>query len=286
VFVGCRAGSTTTSTGAFRRATSDRARRHRPDGDLGELPHGARAGRRRAPRAGGAARASGSELEQAGAPPTSTARRWSRAHAGRSSTPFRARAEDGERPIRPERVLAELHRVLPRDSIVVADPGTPCPMSRAITSWSRRGRRFITNRAHGALGYSLAAATGRGTAARARSALALMATAASACASRAGDARALQVPLLLIVFSNATFGWIKASQKSELRPALLLGGFRPHRQRPHRRSLRRQGVAGRTIPRRSARCCGRRPSMAAPALVDVIAQSLEDCPAPVLQWMG
>ena len=61
-------------------------------------------------------------------------------------------------PIRPERVVASLQRVLSEDATVVADPGTPCPYVSAYYRFPRPGRHFISNRAHGALGYALAAA--------------------------------------------------------------------------------------------------------------------------------
>src|SRR5690606_27154853 len=63
-------------------------------------------------------------------------------------------------PIKPERVLDALNRLLPDHAVVVADPGTPCPYFSAYFNSNRPGRHFITNRAHGALGFSLAAGIG------------------------------------------------------------------------------------------------------------------------------
>ncbi|KAG1537789.1 hypothetical protein G6F50_014796 [Rhizopus delemar] len=63
-------------------------------------------------------------------------------------------------PIRPERVEQSLNRLLPDDAVVCADPGTPCPYFSAYYDVSRPGRHFITNRAHGALGFSMSAALG------------------------------------------------------------------------------------------------------------------------------
>jgi acetolactate synthase-1/2/3 large subunit len=65
-------------------------------------------------------------------------------------------------PIRPERVVQSLNRLLPDDAVVCADPGTPCPYFSAYYDVSRPGRHFITNRAHGALGFSMSAALGAG----------------------------------------------------------------------------------------------------------------------------
>lgn len=63
-------------------------------------------------------------------------------------------------PIRPERVLAALQSALPDDAIIVADPGTPCPYFSGHFQFNTTGRRFITNRAHGALGFALPASVG------------------------------------------------------------------------------------------------------------------------------
>ena len=73
---------------------------------------------------------------------------------------FHALAESTDQPIKPERVVAELSRALDPDAIVVADAGTPCPYFSAYYEVRQPGRRFISNRAHGALGYSLPAVMG------------------------------------------------------------------------------------------------------------------------------
>src|SRR3546814_9771587 len=57
--------------------------------------------------------------------------------------------------MRPERVVRDLAELLPADSVVVADPGTPCPYFSAYFELTNPAARLISNRAHGALGYSL-----------------------------------------------------------------------------------------------------------------------------------
>ncbi|NNJ75901.1 MAG: thiamine pyrophosphate-binding protein, partial [Anderseniella sp.] len=71
---------------------------------------------------------------------------------------FAALAASKETPIRPEAVMSALMGILDDDATVVADPGTPCPYFSAHYRWRKPGRHFITNRAHGALGYALGAA--------------------------------------------------------------------------------------------------------------------------------
>ena len=75
-------------------------------------------------------------------------------------TAFDALAASNDTPIKPERVVADLNQVLPDDAVIVCDPGTPCPYFSAFYRTNRPGRHFISNRAHGALGYSMAAAMG------------------------------------------------------------------------------------------------------------------------------
>ena len=62
--------------------------------------------------------------------------------------------------IKPERIVKELNNALPEDAYIVLDPGTPCPYFAAYYNFSKSGRYFLTNRAHGALGYSLSASIG------------------------------------------------------------------------------------------------------------------------------
>src|SRR3546814_20843700 len=57
--------------------------------------------------------------------------------------------------MRPERVVRDRAELLPADSVVVADPGTPCPYFSAYFELTNPAARLISNRAHGDLGYSL-----------------------------------------------------------------------------------------------------------------------------------
>jgi acetolactate synthase-1/2/3 large subunit len=125
---------------------------------------------------------------------------------------FRALAEDDVAPIRPERIVMELERALgSRSAIVTADPGTPCPYLSAYLVQRESARTFITNRAHGALGYSLGAACGAQFAAPERKVVAVMGD--GSFAMTCGELETLtryNLPIALVVISNAEFGWIKA----------------------------------------------------------------------------
>ncbi|AOB32452.1 acetolactate synthase [Bordetella sp. H567] len=197
-----------------------------------------------------------------------------------------ALAASTERPIRPERVVKTLNRLLPDDAVVCADPGTPCPYFSAYYDAARPGRHFITNRAHGALGYSLSAAFG-----------AWFGRPQSKCVSVMGDGSfgftvgeletivRHKAPLLMIVFSNSVYGWIKASQKAGYDERYYSVDFD---RTDHARIAEAYGVKAWRVEDPSQLESALRAAMEhdGPALVDVLAQPLQDAAAPVSQWMG
>ena len=130
---------------------------------------------------------------------------------------FRALAESDAAPIRPERVIAALNRLLPPDATVVSDPGTSCPYMSAYYQQDLPGRFFITNRAHGALGYSLSASLGAWYGRPMSKTVALMGD--GSFGFTAGELETIcrhRAPITFVVFSNANFGWIKEAQVLQL----------------------------------------------------------------------
>ena len=73
---------------------------------------------------------------------------------------FRALAQSDATPIRPERWWRSCRRCCRRTPSSSPIPAHPVPISLPTTRSARTGRHFITNRAHGALGYSLPAVIG------------------------------------------------------------------------------------------------------------------------------
>jgi len=199
---------------------------------------------------------------------------------------FERLAAETVRPIRPERILGELHRVLPKDAVVVADPGTPCPYTSAYYELLEPGRHFITNRAHGALGYSMAAAMGAWYGRPGARCVALMGDGSFGfCVGELETVVRHKVPLLMIVVSNSTYGWIKASQKASYGKRYFSVDFS---RTEHARVAAEYGVKSWKVedPGELGKVLREAADHGGPALVDVVAQSLEDAAAPVLQWMG
>jgi acetolactate synthase-1/2/3 large subunit len=195
-------------------------------------------------------------------------------------------AESLETPIRPERIIAELNRVLPPDAIVVADPGTPCPYVAAYFDLPQAGRHFITNRAHGALGYAMSAAVGAWYASPSSKVVALMGD--GSFGFTVGELETIvrkNVPLTMIVLSNAVYGWIKASQKAGYDQRYFSVDFS---RTDHARIAAAYGVKSYTVtdPAQLAATLREAVRHDGPTLVDIITQPLQDAQAPVSQWMG
>jgi acetolactate synthase-1/2/3 large subunit len=199
---------------------------------------------------------------------------------------FDALAASDERPIKPERVVRALRTCLPDDAIVCADPGTPCPYVAAYFDLPRAGRHFITNRAHGALGYALPAALGAWHARPDARCVAVMGDGSFGFV--AGELETVVrtgAPLLLVVLSNGSYGWIKASQRASYGKRYYSVDFN---RTDHAAIARAYGLAAWTVEDpadlvpalRAALDCG------GPALVDIATQPLELAAAPVSQWMG
>ena len=199
---------------------------------------------------------------------------------------FRTLAESKERPIRPERVVAELNRVLASDAVVVADPGTPCPYFSAYYQNERTGRQFISNRAHGALGYSMAAAAGAHFGRPGAKIAAIMGD--GSFGFTVGELETicrLKIPLAMIVISNSSYGWIKAGQKSGFGERYFSVDFA---RTDHAAVASAFGVKSYRVedPDKLGATLRLAAEANEPVLVDVLCQPLEQARAPVSEWIA
>ena len=199
---------------------------------------------------------------------------------------FREIAESSETPIRPERVVREMQDLLPADAIVIADPGTPCPYLSAYYELSDARGRLISNRAHGALGYSLPAVLGAHKARPDQKCVAMMGD--GSFGFNAGELETLvreDAPVTLIVMSNSVFGWIKAGQNSGFGQRFYSVDFN---RTDHARVAEAFGVKAWTVREASEL----RPALKAafehggPSLVDIHSQPLHEAAAPVTEWIA
>jgi acetolactate synthase I/II/III large subunit len=208
-----------------------------------------------------------------------------RARAAKQSF-FSALAESHDRPIKPERVVDALNKLLPPGAIVVADPGTPCPYFSAYFDAPQAGRHFITNRAHGALGFSMSAAVGASFGRPNAMVVSVMGD--GSFGFTCGELETIVrrgIPLKMIVFSNAVFGWIKASQKTGYGERYFSVDFD---RTNHARVAEAFGVKAWRVEDPADVHGALKTALAhdGPALVDIVSQELQDTAVPVSQWMG
>lgn len=199
---------------------------------------------------------------------------------------FEKLAHSTETPIRPERVVATLQKLLDDDAIIVADPGTPCPYFSAHYRWPKVGRHFITNRAHGALGYALAASMGAHVGRPSAKTVAVMGDGSFGfCCGEFETICRHNMPITSIVFSNATFGWIKAGQDSGFGKRYYNVDFD---RTDHAAVASAFGIKSWRVEDPSQLETVLKEALAhdGPTLVDIISQPLHEAAAPVSEWVA
>jgi acetolactate synthase I/II/III large subunit len=216
---------------------------------------------------------------------------------------FMALAQEDSTPIKPERLVYALKQTLPKDCIVVADPGTPCPYLSAYldlevplacatdavigsTPVNVPRRRFITNRAHGALGYAMSAAVGAWFASPESKVVAVMGD--GSFGFTCGELETIvryNIPMTMMVVSNAVFGWIKAGQKSGFGERYFSVDFS---RTDHAKVAEAFGVKSWKVedPKQLLEVCRAAMAWPGPTLIDVICQPLQDAEAPVSEWIA
>jgi acetolactate synthase-1/2/3 large subunit len=189
-------------------------------------------------------------------------------------------------PILPERVVATLHEVLPKDAVVVCDPGTPCPYFSAYYELLESGRYFISNRAHGALGFAMSAAIGAQYGRPHAKVVAVMGD--GSFGFTAGELETivrLRLPITMVVFSNSVYGWIKAGQKVGCDERYFSVDFS---RTNHKEVAEAFGVRAWHVndPMELKPALAAAVEADGPTLVDVISQPLQDAKAPVSEWIS
>jgi acetolactate synthase-1/2/3 large subunit len=199
---------------------------------------------------------------------------------------FHALAESNDKPIKPERVVAALAQALDPDALVAADAGTPCPYLSSYYQLRSTGRRFFSNRAHGALGYSLPAAIGAHLARPQVKSIAVMGDGSFGftCGELETAVR-YKLPITFIVISNSTYGWIKAGQKSGYGQRYFSVDFE---STDHAAVAAAFGVKSWRVtePEELGKTLNEALAHGGPSLVDIVCQPLHEAKAPVSEWIA
>ena len=207
-------------------------------------------------------------------------------HKAKKWEVFNRFSGSAETPIRPERTIAALRKVLDDDAVIVGDPGTPCPYLSAYYELNTTGRTLFSNRAHGALGYALSAAMGASVGAPDKKVVSLMGD--GSFGFTCGELETVvrkNMPITFIVFSNSVYGWIKAGQKTGFDERYFSVDFN---RTDHKAVAEAFGVKAWRVENPEDLESVLRQAVAhdGPTLVDVISQPLQDANAPVSEWIA
>lgn len=138
-------------------------------------------------------------------------------YAAKLKASWRSQGDDrssSKLPIRPQRVIAELRKAVPSQAIFICDPGTPTPYMSAFYELDHPGRWIISPRAQGGLGYAIPGLVGARLAKPECPVFGLCGDGSflMSCGELATIAR-VGGPIVVILFNNRCYGWIKALQK-------------------------------------------------------------------------
>ena len=200
---------------------------------------------------------------------------------------FNKLLKDNKGLIKPERIVKELNDILPKNTYIVVDPGTPCPYFSAYYNFKKSGRYFITNRAHGALGYALPASIGVQIGRPKNKVVSVMGDGSFGFAvGELETAKRLSLPIIFVVISNSVYGWIKAGQKSSFNKRYYSVDFS---RTDHAKVASSYGIKTWTVkkPNKLKKIISEAIKYKkGPCLIDIISQPLEEARAPVSEWIA
>ena len=189
--------------------------------------------------------------------------------------------------IKPERIVKEINNVMPDNTYIVVDPGTPCPYFSAYYNFKKSGRYFVTNRAHGALGYALPASIGVQIGRPKNKVVSVMGDGSFGFAvGELETAKRLSLPIIFVVISNSVYGWIKAGQKSSFNKRYYSVDFS---RTDHPKGASSYGIKTWTVkkPNELKKIISEAIKYKrGPCLIDIISQPLEEAKAPVSEWIA
>ncbi len=202
-------------------------------------------------------------------------------------TEFNKLCKEKKGLIKPERIVKEINNAMPDNAYIVVDPGTPCPYFSAYYNFKKSGRYFITNRAHGALGYALPASIGVQIGKPKNKVVSVMGDGSFGFAvGELETAKRLKLPIIFVVISNSVYGWIKAGQKSSFNKRYYSVDFS---RTDHAKVASSYGVKAWTVkkPNDLKKIISNAIKYEkGPCLIDIISQPLEEAKAPVSEWIA
>lgn len=188
-------------------------------------------------------------------------------------------------PLRPQRIIASLNKRLPKNSLIIADAGTPTPYITRYLKLGDSGSRFLIPRSYGGLGYAIPAVVGAHFARPEANIVGLFGD--GSLGMSAGELETLarlNVPAVLIHFNNSSFGWIKCLQKIHSREKYFSVDFSPGNPALVARGFGLKAIEIKTSTELDSGL-DEAFSTPGPVFLDVISEPEVDQLPPVYSWM-
>lgn len=193
-------------------------------------------------------------------------------------------------PLRPERVVRCFNEALEaygKPAHIYSDAGTPTPyMTRFLTLKDRR-TRFAIPRAFGGLGSALPATVGAWFADKERRPIGMFGDGSFGMA--VGELETLvrlQVPAVLLLFNNGTFGWIKGLHRLRGHNQCFGVDFMPPRGQAIAEAFGVKAWTARTSAELEKALAEAFAHDAGPCLIDIHVESIADRVPPVYSWLS
>lgn len=209
-----------------------------------------------------------------------------RADFWHSAEPYLA---DERVPLRPERAVRAFNRALERSgqpALIYSDAGTPTPYMTRFLRINDRATRFAIPRAFGGLGSALPATVGAWRADATKRPIGLFGD--GSFGMTVGELETLvrlNVPAILILFNNGTFGWIKGLHRLKGHNQCFGVDFTPPDGKAIAEAFGMKAWRAKTGPELDAALWAAFEHTSGPCFIDVQVESLADRVPPVYSWL-
>lgn len=192
-------------------------------------------------------------------------------------------------PMRPERVVRAFNEALEASgapALIYSDAGTPTPYMTRYLRINDRRTRFCIPRAFGGLGSALPATVGAWRADAGKRPIAFFGD--GSFGMTVGELETLvrlQVPAILILFNNGTFGWIKGLHRLKGHNQCFGVDFLPPKGAEIATAFGVRSWTAETPEELDSALAAAFAHTSGPCLIDVQVESLADRVPPVFSWL-
>ncbi|PWC91335.1 acetolactate synthase [Azospirillum sp. TSH100] len=193
-------------------------------------------------------------------------------------------------PLRPERVVRCFNEALEahgKPAHIYSDAGTPTPYMTRFLKLKDRRTRFAIPRAFGGLGSALPATVGAWFADKERRPIGLFGDGSFGMA--VGELETLvrlQVPAILLLFNNGTFGWIKGLHRLRGHNQCFSVDFMPPQGQAIAEAFGVKAWTARTSADLDKALAEAFAYDSGPCLIDIHVESIADRVPPVYSWLS